>query len=91
MAKITKEIIVYTNSYNMDVCLTKRELLPTMIEEHDLLSFADWLGEEDIEFIIEALQRAVKRNESAASAYNSLMNKYDDYVDNKIEELLSLG
>ena len=92
MAKIKKEIIVYTNSYNMDVCISKRELIPTMIEEHDLMSFEDWLSEEkSMDGILELLDTAMKENESALFVYTNLLSQYEEYVDERIEEALDYG
>lgn len=92
MAKIKKEIIVYTNSYNMDVCMSKRELIPTMVEERDLMSFEDWLAEEkDMEGIVELLEEAMKKGESAAFVYSTLLSQYEEYVDGRIEEELDFG
>lgn len=92
MAKIKREIIVYTNAYNMDVHMSKRELIPTMVEEHDLMSFEDWLAEEkDMEGIVELLEKAMKKGESAAFVYNTLLSQYEEYVDERIEEELDFG
>ena len=92
MAKIKREIIVYTNAYNMDVCMNKRELIPTMIEEHDLMSFEDWLSEEkNMGDIIEILENAMKKNESAGFVFAALMKQYEEYVDDRITDELELG
>jgi hypothetical protein len=92
MAKIKREIIVYTNSYNMDVCMNKRELIPTMIEEHDLMSFEEWLSEEKgMDEILEVLENAMKKNESAAFVFAALMKQYDEYVDDRIVDELEFG
>lgn len=92
MAKIKREIIVYTNAYNMDVCTSKRELVPTMIEERDLMSFEDWLSEEkDMGDILEVIENAMKKNESAAFVFTALMKQYEEYVDDRIEAVLDLG
>jgi hypothetical protein len=92
MAKIRREIIVYTNSRNMDVSMNKRELIPTMIEEHDLIPFDDWLSEErGMDYILEVLEKAMKKNESAASVSAILMAEYEKYVDERIEEELDYG
>lgn len=90
MAKIRREIIVYTNAYNLDVCMSKRELIPTMIEEHDLVSFEDWLSEERGE-VLEVLENAMKKNESAAFVFSALMVQYEEYVDSLIDHLLDIG
>jgi hypothetical protein len=92
MAKIKKEIIVYTNAYNMDVCMNKRELIPTMIEEQDLMSFEDWLSEEKgMEGVLEVLEKAMKKGESAAFVYSTLLSQYEEYADRLIEHLLDIG
>lgn len=92
MAKIKREIIVYTNSRNMDVCMSKRELIPTMIAERDLMSFEDWLAEEkDMEGIVELLKEAMKKNESAVFVYSTLLSQYEKYVYERIEEELDYG
>ena len=92
MAKIKREIIVYTNVYNMDVCTNKRELVPIMIEGRDLLSFEDWLSEEkDMGDILEVFKVAMAKNESAASVFATLMSEYEEYMDDCIEDLLDAG
>ncbi len=92
MAKIKREIIVYTNAYNMDVCTNKRELVPTMINEHDLLSLEDWLSEEkDMSDILAILDNAMRKNESAASVFTTLLEQYENYLDDRIEDLLDYG
>lgn len=92
MAKTKREIIVYTNAYNMDVCMSKRELIPTMIEEHDLMSFEDWLTEEKgMGDILELLDTAMKKNESALFVYTNLLSQYEEYVNHLINYLLDIG
>ena len=92
MAKIKREIIVYTNAYNMDVHMNKRELIPTMIEERDLMRLEDWLAEErDMEDIVGLLKEAMEKNESAAFVYATLLSQYEEYVDNRIEDELDFG
>lgn len=92
MVKIRREIIVYTNSRNMDVCMSKRELIPTMIGENDLMSFEDWLTEEKgMGDILELLDTAMKKNESALFVYTNLLSQYEEYVNERIEEELDYG
>lgn len=92
MAKIKREIIVYTNSRNMDVCMSKRELIPTMIAERDLIPFEDWLSEErGMDHILEVLEEAMGKEESAAYVFAFLMKEYEKYVDERIEEELEYG
>lgn len=92
MAKIRKEIIVYTNSRNMDVCTNKRELIPTMIDERDLIPFDEWLSEEmGMDYVLEVLERAVEKKESAAFVSATLVAKYEKYVDERIEDELEYG
>ena len=92
MAKIRREIIVYTTASHMDVYMSKRELIPTMIEERDLMSFEDWLAEEkDIEGIVGLLKEAMGKEESAAYVFAALMKEYEKYVDERIEEELKFG
>ena len=92
MAKIKRAIIVYTNAYNMDVYMSKRELIPTMIEERDLMSFEDWLADEkDMGDILEILEAAMKNDKSAAFVFTALKSQYEEYVDRRIEDEVEYG